>query len=45
MLMSKRIAVKECMVDHKDWRICQPHVQAFKECIEASKKAKVKSDS
>jgi hypothetical protein len=26
------------MVDHKDWRICQPHVQAFKECIEASKK-------
>jgi hypothetical protein len=31
---------QECMVDHKDWRICQPYVQAFRDCIEASKKQK-----
>jgi cytochrome c oxidase assembly factor 4 len=27
--------VQECMADHKDWRRCQPHVQAFKKCIDA----------
>ena len=34
--------VQECMVDHKDWRICQPHVQKFRECIEESQKRKKK---
>lgn len=31
-------AVQDCIVTHKDWRICQPQVQAFKTCIQDSKK-------
>ena len=25
--------VQECMVDHKDWRVCKPQVNAFKACM------------
>ena len=32
-------AVQECIVEHKDWRVCQKQVTAFKECIDNSKKA------
>ena len=26
------------MFDHKDWRICQPQVQALRQCMDESKK-------
>ena len=30
--------VQECMVDYKDWRKCQDHVKAFKNCIDKTNK-------
>jgi hypothetical protein len=38
--LNEHYKVQECMADTKDWRICQPHVKAFRECIEKSKKKK-----
>ncbi|XP_068601043.1 cytochrome c oxidase assembly factor 4 homolog, mitochondrial [Brachionichthys hirsutus] len=26
-------AVQECMAEHQDWRVCQSHVQTFKNCM------------
>ncbi|CAL9685267.1 unnamed protein product [Knipowitschia caucasica] len=26
-------AVQECMAEHQDWRLCQQHVQKFKDCM------------
>lgn len=31
-------AVQECIVENKDWRVCQKQVADFKLCIENSKK-------
>nr|XP_027318140.2 cytochrome c oxidase assembly factor 4 homolog, mitochondrial [Anas platyrhynchos]XP_027318141.2 cytochrome c oxidase assembly factor 4 homolog, mitochondrial [Anas platyrhynchos] len=26
-------ALQECMAEQRDWRRCQPHVQAFRDCM------------
>lgn len=36
-------ALLDCMDQHKDWRKCQEHVQAFKVCIDEQNKKLKKS--
>ncbi|XP_074646434.1 cytochrome c oxidase assembly factor 4 homolog, mitochondrial-like [Tubulanus polymorphus] len=31
--LEKHYDVMECMADHRDWRICQTQVTAFKKCM------------
>ncbi|KAM7443688.1 Cytochrome oxidase assembly factor4 [Porites harrisoni] len=33
-------ALLDCFQEHKDWRKCQDHVKAFKECIDQQNKQK-----
>lgn len=36
-------AVLECYYDHRDWRVCQPQVLAFKACFEKYQKTQNKN--
>ncbi|CAH3197614.1 unnamed protein product [Porites evermanni] len=33
-------ALLDCFQEHKDWRKCQDHVKAFKDCIDQQNKQK-----
>ncbi|XP_074605304.1 uncharacterized protein LOC141858456 [Brevipalpus obovatus] len=32
--------LQECMYEHRDWRICKPQVQTFRDCMEEYNKNK-----
>ncbi|XP_043920063.1 cytochrome c oxidase assembly factor 4 homolog, mitochondrial [Protopterus annectens] len=38
---SLHYAVQECMAEHQDWRKCQQHVQAFRNCMSDHQKKRV----
>ncbi|XP_053702571.1 cytochrome c oxidase assembly factor 4 homolog, mitochondrial [Synchiropus splendidus] len=33
-------ALQECMAEQQDWRLCQSHVQAFKDCMSSFQKSR-----
>ncbi|KAM8834595.1 cytochrome c oxidase assembly factor 4 homolog, mitochondrial [Synchiropus picturatus] len=33
-------ALQECMAEQQDWRLCQSHVHAFKDCMSSFQKSR-----
>ncbi|RWS25710.1 hypothetical protein B4U80_02581 [Leptotrombidium deliense] len=40
----KHVQLQDCMFEHRDWRVCQPHVKQFKECMATYQLNKNKND-